>query len=308
VPIRLLLGAALGSLGAWLTAVSPSFDQLTVVLLGGIIVAVAGAVFVRWLVALLVKKHDEWAVRDVKRGPRGLLVALSLWPVALIGLLVLALRSSAHIDGFDHLVVLMVLLDLGAIVVIVSFLLTRTLLRTWRFAPRPALLLVICGAVAGGLLTGLFADDLFEFPDLPKHVAAGVTSGAALVLALTGVVLRASTQPAHYEQVASALRWRDTRTGAPPCGLDVFRTMTVAAVPGISEIAEATQPPFHKSFLTVEAQTDDTRTTAVVFRIFGVDDEPSDTTASDQDPPEPDAEQPVRGAFLVDELTVRLEQ
>ena len=83
--------------------------------------------------------------------------------------------------------------------------------------------------------------------------------------------------------------------------------MTVAGVPGISEIAEATKPPFHKSFLTVEAQTDDTRTTAVVFRIFGVDDELSDTTPSNQDPPQPDAEQPIRGAFLVDEVTVKLE-
>jgi hypothetical protein len=83
--------------------------------------------------------------------------------------------------------------------------------------------------------------------------------------------------------------------------------MAVAAVPGISEIAEGPKPPFHKSFLTVEAVTEKNATTAVVFRTFGVDDERGENDPANQNPPAIDQIEARRGAFLVDELTVQLD-
>ena len=306
VPTRLLLGAVLGFVGAGLTALS-SVEHPTVVLLGGLIVAVVGAVFARWAVAKLVEAHDRWAVLGVKTFWRGILVALSLWPVLLIPLLAFIAGHIPDTNGFDALIVLMVLLDLSVILLVVTAFLARTVLNAWRFAPFKFLPLIVVGSTVGGLLVGIFAGEVFGFSDWPKHVGAGLAAEAALLLALTGVVLRMNDEHASHAEVEGAIRWRDLRSGKAPRGLALFRTMIVAAMPNISEIAEAPKPPFHKSFLTVEVKTGSSRTTGVVFCIFGVDDERTDATVAGQEPPTSYAAEPTPGAFLVDELTVQLD-
>ena len=67
VPTRLLLGTAIGAAGVWVADAAASFEHLIPALLAGLVLAIVGAVFVRWLAAKLAELHDDWAVKGEKK-------------------------------------------------------------------------------------------------------------------------------------------------------------------------------------------------------------------------------------------------
>ena len=305
VPTRLILGTVVGAAGVAVADWATSFKGLTAFLLLGLIVAILGVVAVRRGVEKVIELHDDWAVRGVNKRRRRVIKFLSLWPLLWIVALAIGIDEIRGLDGFKHLVVLMLLLDLGVLTLALAVLFGRSLFRTWRFAPWQLAPAVTVAALAGAPVFVLAADAFLGLASRTERGAAAVVGAAALAFALTGLVLW-NQKPAAHDDVAAALRRRDTTTGRRPRGLAIFRTMLVAEVPHISEIAEATAAPFHKSFLTVETAPEGG---TVIFRVYGVDQERSAKTpaADEQNPPPPDAKEPLRGAFLVDELTVQLE-
>jgi hypothetical protein len=108
----------------------------------------------------------------------------------------------------------------------------------------------------------------------------GLVATVALPFALMGLaLLKERTPPAddaqYRDEIREALRARDGVAGAEPGRRTrLFRAMTIAAVPGVAEIAEAVKPPFRKSFLMITWAQHEGATTAVDFTLHSVDDEP----------------------------------
>jgi len=299
-------GAAAAAL-AKVTADVSIHDNLTAILIIAITLAAAIAATTRVLVDGLLRKRDVWASKGQHPIWRTFVAVASLWPVLLIvPPLVLVGSNDSQLENVARLAVLILLLEVGALLVGLALFASSPLLSAWRYSPR-WLTPVATVAVAGGTVFGWFAADWIGFSDVPKRSAAAIVMGVGVAFVAVGVVLMTSNSPVGLQTISAALRKRDGVDGKAPRGRDLFRTMAVAAVPGISELAEATQPPFHKSFMIVEPRHNGRRTTAIVFEVFGVDDErPPEVAGHPALPVPPNPGHPSRGSYLVDRITLEL--
>jgi hypothetical protein len=284
LPLRAIAVAAVGLGAAAITEVEISLATLLPLLIAAVLLFLA----IGRLVELLVRLNDRWATDGRHPYLRAFIALLSLWPLGLIVLAILALPQGreAEWQNVKEPATIIVLVEVLVLFLAVFALAAATVWRARATAPRwvlPAALLPAlgCGAAAALAAAALSA----ELGLVVLLAVAGALFGAALAIAL---VLWLSMATPSTSLVDRALQARDRRKRRPPhaddrgepeppAGVDrdrhLFRTMVVAGMPGISEIATASQPPFHKSFLRVRIETDHARTAAVVFESYGVDDE-----------------------------------
>jgi hypothetical protein len=216
--------------------------------------------------------------------------------------------SEPHdIHNVQRLAILVLLIEGTALLVVLTCVVGSLLGRAWRHAPR-GLTWVTAAAVAGGVVAGWYGSQACNgLSGLLKQSLTAAVAGVAVALVAVGVLLLASTSRASLQTIEAALHHRDGADRLKTRGRTIFRTMAIAAVPGISELAEATEPPFRKSFLVVEPRCADDRTTAIVFAFYGVDDERApETTGHPAQAAQPGPDEPSRGSYLVDRLTVEL--
>jgi hypothetical protein len=308
LPMRAIAVAAIGAAAAALAKVELSLATLLPLLIAAVVLFLAFGEIVERLIRL----NDKWATDGRYPWGRGLIAVLSLWPLALIAAALYMLpqerkgepvwqnvrEPAAMIVTVEALALFLAVFTIAAVTVWVA----RATAPPWVL---PAVLLSALGlGAAAALVAGALSA---EFGLVVLLAIGGALFGAAVAIALV-MWLSMSRPPANL--VRAALQARDRRKsrtpkGDPQCEAEekppaddpegsagagnperttdggaeslqnrhLFRTMVVAGLPGISEIATASQPPFHKSFLRIEIETDDRRTTAVVFESYGVDDE-----------------------------------
>ena len=307
VPVRSLVLAALGVAG---TAAArpfkphvPGAPVLALIVAAGVAAIAIG----RLAIIRLIAKNDEWILRRTHPWLRTAFAVATLWPVLLVVAPLVVLRIAGGPKGLVDLGWLMVLLELGVALLLLAGFLTTPLLRARSFCPLPVLISAVLLSVAAGATAGIFAGQVSDLAGAPSQIAAGTVVAAGVLLTCAAVTLLASTAPAAHAAVAAALRKRDGGSASTKRGKDLFRTMVIAMTPGIAEIADASRPPFHKSFLVVDVEHDEKETTAVIFRTYGLDDERGAETGhpARTDPPAED-QTDARGSFLVDSLTVTL--
>jgi hypothetical protein len=266
VPLRVLAGLALSAFAAGQGAAD--LDSRLVALVAAAVVGVVlGAAA---LIAAAKRRLNAAAIDGRLRAARIAAHIGAFWPVAAVGAAVALVPGwlGAQEGTRDALVLIAlvegVLLSLGAGLV---------LLRAARSAraafPRRALGgLVLAGAL--GVAAAVAS---------PLDAGWGWEAALALPAATVGAGLLLLTRTrTHGGQVALALRARD---GHDAPGLErsmaLFRAMAIAAMPAISEMADATRPPFHKSFLVLDVQ----RPGEIVLELRGCDDE-GDATLVDR--------------------------
>jgi hypothetical protein len=276
IPLRAIAVAAPGLL---LTIVADV--TLTQVLL---LAAAAVPVFIGLtrLVALATRRNDEWAIDHRRPVLRGAFAIASLWPVLLIVVPIYFFVPQDPTGGPDSLwqnakepAAMIVFAELGILLLALLFLAAKTLWRArasapWWLAPTIAL-----AAVALGVLGVLVARSLSA--ELGWAILAGAGGALGGAIAVVGIVLAASAGDVTEAELATALEERDRRARRGRVrSRHLFRMMVVAATPGISEIAEATRPPFYKSFLRISWETGEQKRLVVRFDAYGVEDEPFD--------------------------------
>jgi hypothetical protein len=99
----------------------------------------------------------------------------------------------------------------------------------------------------------------------PAGAVLGLIVGAVIVLAVTG------GKGLDEQAVEHALRARDTK-GAGDKNSSLALAMTIAAIPSVDSLSEATKGSFHKNVLTMETHTTG-ESTVLTFRAYGLDDE-----------------------------------
>ncbi|MEJ7655484.1 MAG: hypothetical protein WKF33_00425 [Thermoleophilaceae bacterium] len=308
VPLRLLLATGLGTVGAALAQLSSS-DHFMLALIVALVVAAVGLAFFRVAVARFVKWNDEATLHRTNKIGRFLYAVGTLWPTLLVLVPLVALWRSGP-NGLFDVGLLMVLLELSITSIALAAFLSAPLIRACPFCPRFVLVAIGLASVASGVAAVLFADDLGPFASPPERLAAGLVIAVAVGFACNAVLLLTSTQPAATDAVTEALKKRDGQPHESIRSRDLFRTMVIAGTPGVSEIAEASRPPFHKSFLMLDVDFDKTDTRAVRFELYGLDDERAGTSMAHPARvllPEKDQVN-ARGSFLVDSLTVKVAQ
>jgi len=310
VPLRLLAVAVVGAAGAALTklTITPQIEHnLASLLLVTLVLLVAITASARYLITNLLRMRDEWASAGTHSIARTGIAIASLWPLLLVVPLLLYLGDD-EFKNMQRLAILMLLLEVGALLLALTFAAISLLGKAWRHVPS-LLKWMIVGVAAGGAPLGWFgADWILEFSDDLKRVAVAFVTAVGAGLVAVGIVMVTSRTEVPRDRIGNALRDRDGIGGKTEHGRDVFRTMAVAAIPGISELAEATDAPFHKSFVIVEPRCDEERTTAIIFEVFAVDDErhPEATDPIALKRP-PNAGDSSRGSYLVDRLTLELQ-
>ena len=126
----------------------------------------------------------------------------------------------------------------------------------------------------------------------PAAAALGVIVGVVIVLAVTG------GKRVDEAAVEQALVARDTK-GSGDKDASLALAMTIAAIPSVDSLSEATKGAFHKNVLTLETHpTADS--TVLTFRAYGLDDE-SDPTVGDY---VLGANPGSRGFFPIDEVAI----
>ena len=126
----------------------------------------------------------------------------------------------------------------------------------------------------------------------PAGAALGLLVGALIVLAVTGG--KRLDEPA----VEQALVARDTK-GSGDKNASVALAMTIAAIPSVDSLSEATKGAFHKNILTMETRTTGV-STVLTFRAYGLDDE-SDPIVGDY---ALGANPGTKGFFPIDEVAI----
>lgn len=309
VPTKTLVVTALGTAGALLTKAS-TLGYFLGALIVAILGVAGGLVVGRRMVARAVELNDHWVLHRTHKIPRFLFAVATLWPLLFVVVPVLALRPSHGSNDIFDLAVLMLCLELGLALLLLAAFLATSVVRAWRFCPIPVLAGIVVLSVIAGTAAGVFAGELTAFAGILKQLGVGIVAAQGAAFVAVAVVLLPSPSPAPHDHVAEALARRDGVSDTRRRSINLFRTMLIAGTPGVSEIAEASRPPFHKSFLVVDVEYADAGTQAVVFRTYGVDDEragPSTVLPGRATPPEKD-QLDARGAFLVDTLTVKLSQ
>jgi hypothetical protein len=99
----------------------------------------------------------------------------------------------------------------------------------------------------------------------PAGAVLGLLVGAVIVLAVTG------GQRIDEPAVEEALVARDAK-GSGGKNASVALAMTIAAIPSVDSLSEATQGAFHKNVLTMETHAT-AASTVLTFRAYGLDDE-----------------------------------
>ena len=311
VPLRLLAVAVVGAAGAALTqlTIAPQIKHnLASLLLVALVLLVAITASARFLITNLLRIRDEWASAGTHSIARTGIAIASPWPLLLVVPLLLYLGEDDQSANMQRLAILILLLEVGALLVALTFAAISLLGKAWRHVPS-LLKWMIVGIAAGGAPLGWFgADWILEFSDDLKRVAVAFVTAVGAGLVAVGIVMVTSRTEVPRDKIGNALRDRDGIGGKTERGRDVFRTMAVAAIPGISELAEATDAPFHKSFVIVEPRCDKERTIAIIFEVFAVDDErhPEATDPIALSRP-PDSGDSSRGSYLVDRLTLELQ-
>jgi hypothetical protein len=309
VPIRVLvvsgLGAAVAGLATLTTDVS---EHVTAVLIVAVPLVAALIVALMSAAAALVRARDRWASEGVNPFWCSVVSALSLWPVLLVVPPILLADAHRNTAKFQSLSYLIVLIEVSVVVCVLAALVAAQLRKAWCFRPKVLTVLAPAAAVCGGIL-GWFAADWVGLSGSAKQAAGAAIVGAGLPLIATGVLLLTSSAQVALGTIGEALLRRDGEGSETPRGRDVFRTMVVAGVPKISELAEATSADFHKSFLTIEPIDDGQRTTSIVFEAFGVDEErlPHVTGHPALSTPPVSGGPRSRGSYLVDRVTVEFE-
>jgi hypothetical protein len=126
----------------------------------------------------------------------------------------------------------------------------------------------------------------------PAAAVLGVIVGVVIVLAVTG--------GKRFDEAAveQALVARDTKSSGDK-DASLALAMTIAAIPSVDSLSEATKGAFHKNVLTLETHpTADS--TVLTFRAYGLDDE-SDPTVGDY---VLGANPGSRGFFPIDEIAI----
>lgn len=263
VPLRTLVVAAVGLLLQ--QRLSGSLDNLALVI-ALVALAIGFVGLASRFVAWLLRRIDDLA--SDRREPllRGFFAVCSLWPV---GFLVAAIwLIPGDREGWlhaRHAAAMIVLIELELLLAGLLGVAFKSLWAARRTAPVTMLVLAAVATLAGGVAGGAFAAVELGDPWLVVLLAAaGAASAGALA---PSVVLAASTGAVTNKAIKAALAGRTVRNR------HLFRLMSVAATPGISEIAEAAEPPFHKSFLEITYETANGVTTSITFASFGVDHE-----------------------------------
>jgi hypothetical protein len=99
----------------------------------------------------------------------------------------------------------------------------------------------------------------------PAAALLGLLVGAVIVLAVTG------GQRVDEPAVEQALVARDTK-GSGDKDASLALAMTIAAIPSVDSLSEATKGAFHKNVLTLQTHTTGA-STVLTFRAYGLDDE-----------------------------------
>lgn len=309
MPLRVLGATVFGAAGAALTTLTIEkeiSEHLMAIVILALALATVIAAAARMLVAKLLHKRDEWASKGQHPIWRTALAIASLWPLLLL-VPPLLLLGDRH-NNLNVLSVLILLLEVGALLLALTWRAILLLRKAWRHAPRTLTWLTVAVAVGGGV-AGWFTGEWIEpFADPFKRAAMSAITGVGATLVAVGIVLLTSRTEVALHKIGSALRNRDGVQTNAERGRDILRTMAVAAIPGISELAEATNPPFHKSFMIVEPRFDESRTTEIVFEVFAVDDERTPEVAHHPALPNPPGVGATsRGSYLVDRLTLKLQ-
>jgi hypothetical protein len=267
IPVQAIAVALGGLLLRRFVDLPEPLDNLAILIVA-LAVAVALLLLARRGIEGVLRWADDRATEREAAGLRGALALASLWPLLLVVAAIFALPGSW--DRAHEAAGMIVLIELLALLGFVGLVIARAVWTARRTAPYRMLPAIAFAAVLGGVVAALAAGALGgDAVAIGLLGAAGAVFGAAVAL---GAVLAAGPEEVSEERVGDALRDRDLRQ--PAEGLRdrrLFRLMAVAALPGISELAEAAEPPFHKSYLEI-SYTDEG---AVVFEAFGVDDERS---------------------------------
>jgi hypothetical protein len=301
IPLRAVAVAAAG------LAVTYFTDAVTLAaIVAFVAVAVPVLVAANWAIGRLLRKSDDWAIDRQYPWVRGILAAASIWPILLILAAIWALPQArgggpgAWWQNAREPAAMVVLVELLLLLCWLLFVAAKTLWTARATAPRRLWWLTGLGAPVLGVAAFVIAEALAA--ETGWAALAGVGIALACAILAIGIVLAVSTGPVAEADITAALNARDTGEPGPERDRHLFRRMVVASTPGISEIAEASQPPFYKSFLRIGFETDGKRTTAVCFEAYGVEDEPRPDGAA---PPAGD-EGPRRGAYVTDTLKVEL--
>jgi len=310
VPIRLLIASVLGVVGA-VTAKASGATHFTVALIVAVVVAAFGLAIARFLVRKLGDKYNDWTLHSTNKLGRFLYALATMWPILILIVPLVVLARSRLSNGLFDLALLVVLLELGAsLAAFVGFLGLALVRSAWSFCPWPAIITTSVLSLVAGVSAGISADAVSAFASPGERVIAGFVIAVGVLFVTSAAVLSIGKEPAPYSDVAKALERRDGVSSKTVRTSALFRTMLIAAIPGVSEIAEASEAPFHKSLLTVTVDFDDIDTRGVRFALYGVDDEREDFSPSP--PPHPARTAPgpdevnARGSFLVDALTVQV--
>ena len=299
IPLRTLFVAAAGLVLQ--QKVSGDLDNLALVITL-LAAAVATIALLARLVDRLLRFSDRLATE--RRWPwfRGALGVLSLWPAGfLVGAILLLPEGTGGWEHARHAAGMIVLIEL---LVVLAFLLFVAGKSVWT-ARHAAPWTVLAAAAAAGVLACAAAVywTQRQLGDTWLVVLLGAASAACATAVVLGAVLWASVGAVAVrgdgdDPVTEALAARDNGGGDSRLrDRHLFRLMAIAAVPGISEIAESQEEPFHKCFLKITPAVVDGATTAIVFEAYGVDHEHG-SVAADGGPP--------RAARVVDRLEILL--
>jgi hypothetical protein len=297
IPLRAVAVAAAGLAVTYFT---------NTVTLSAVVVFVALAVPLlvgaNWAIGRLLRKSDDWAIDRQRPWLRGFLAAASIWPILLILAAIWALPQDRTGDpgswwqNAREPAAMIVLVELLLLLGWLLFMAAKTLWTARAAAPRWLGWVIGLGAPVLGVVAFVLAEEFSA--ETGWAALAGVGVALACAILAVGVVLAVSTDSVEESAITAALRARDTDGAGPARDRHLFRRMIVAATPGISEIAEASHPPFYKSFLRISFETEGGRTTAVCFEAYGVEDEPPPNPVG---PPDP-----ARGASVIDTLRIEL--
>ena len=299
IPLRTLFVAAAGVVLQ--QQVSGHLDNLALVITL-LAAAVAAIALLARLVDRLLRFSDRLATE--RRWPwfRGALGVLSLWPAGfIVGAILLLPEGSGGWEHARHAAGMIVLIELLVVLAVLLWIAGRSVWTARHTAPRTVLAAAAGAALLAGAAAAYWTHE--RLGDTWLVVLLGAASAACAAALVLGAVLWASVGAVSSDEsgrdpVTTALAARDH--GGGDAGLrdrHLFRMMAIAAVPGISEIAESQEEPFHKCFLKITPTVAGGETTAIVFEAYGVDHEHG-SRAADGGPP--------RAARVVDRLEVLL--
>jgi hypothetical protein len=285
------------------------------------LIAIGYAVFyfvMQWGVSKIRQRAAKTESKRKRRRLSGLLVALASWPLLVIALLFLCWLSWPDLIHVNHGIAGAVFVigaaELLVVAVVLSGVVWWSLHRARGWAP----LLLLCGelpALASSLAVATVLATLLGFPMgySPLHPLVAGLSVIAIVQVYVGACFWRATDRLEDAEIEQALAARDSGAEGHRRRA-LHRAMAIAAFPGIAVFAEATEPPFHKSFLVIDLLNPECLVSSVqtrmqvAFSIYAVDEE-RDPEARGHPAPEPSANGHghVRaGSFLADRTIVEV--